>query len=117
MNLGIFHTSSPSTLQGILDKNQELLKEGLGLLKGTLVKIHINENITPLFYKPRTVPYALREKVEKKLERLEKEGTIEAVQLSEWAALIVPDMKLDGSIRLCGKYKLTVNRVAHFPFL
>lgn len=61
LNRGIFHTSSPSALQGILDKHQELFKEGLGLLKGTLVKIHVDENATPLFYKPRTVPYALRE--------------------------------------------------------
>lgn len=55
------------------------------------------------------VPYALREKVEKELERLEKEGTIDALQSSEWAAPIVPAMKRDGSIRLCGDYKLTVN--------
>ena len=50
------------------------------------------------------------------MERLEKEGTIEALQLSEWAAPIVPAMKCDGSIRLCGDYKLTVIRVAHLEY-
>ena len=109
LNRGIFHTSSPSALQGILDKSQELFKEELGLLKGTSVKIHIDKNATLLFYKSRMVPYALREKVEKELERLEKEGTIDALQSSEWAAPIVPAMKHDGSIWLCGDYKLTVN--------
>lgn len=52
LNRGIFHTSSPSALQGILDKSQELFKEELGLLKGTSIKIHIDKNATPLFYKP-----------------------------------------------------------------
>ncbi|KAL5481520.1 hypothetical protein EMCRGX_G021699 [Ephydatia muelleri] len=89
------------------------IKDELGLLKGTLVKIHVNETATPLFFKPRAVPYAVREKVEKELERLEKLGVIEAIQFSEWAAPVVPVVKCDGSIRLCGDYKLTVNRVAN----
>eukprot|EP00731_Ephydatia_muelleri_P000822 Em0001g822a len=104
--------SSQSALQEILCKHKELFKDELGLLKGTLVKIHVNETATPLFFKPRAVPYAVREKVEKELERLEKLGVIEAIQYSEWAAP-VPVVKCDGSIRLCGDYKLTVNRVAN----
>ena len=58
----IFHTSSQSPLQEILGKHKELFKDELGLLKGTLVKIHVNETATPLFFKPRAVPYAVREK-------------------------------------------------------
>ena len=113
LNRGIFHTSSQNTLQEILGKHKELFKDELGLLKGTLVKIHVHETATPLFFKPRAVPYAVREKVEKELERLEKLGVIEAIQFSEWAAPVVPVVKGDGSIRLCGDYKLTVNRVAN----
>ena len=58
------------------------------------------------------MPYALRSKVEAELDRLEKEGVIEPVQFSDWAAPIVPVVKKDGSIRICGDYKLTVNRAA-----
>ena len=66
----------------------------------------------PLFFKPRPVPYALRARVEEELKRLEAAGIIEPVTHSDWAAPVVPVVKGDGSIRQCGDYKLTINRVA-----
>lgn len=44
--------------------------------------------------------------------RLQKAKIIEPVQYSDWAAPIVPVIKEDSSIPLCGDYKLTVNKVA-----
>ena len=67
---------------------------------------------TPIFHKARPVPYALREKIEQDLERLEKAGTIKPVQYSEWATPIVPVMKSDGTVRVCGNYKLIVSKVS-----
>ena len=39
-------------------------------------------------------------------------GVIKPIQFSDWAAPIVPVVKSDSSIRICGDYKITVNAVA-----
>ena len=63
----------------------------------------------PKFCKPRPVPFGLQEGVEQELKRLCDAGTIESVTHAEWASPVVPILKNDGSIRLCGDYKKTVN--------
>ncbi|KAL5497071.1 hypothetical protein EMCRGX_G013467 [Ephydatia muelleri] len=65
----------------------------------------------PKFYKARTVPFALKERIEKELGCLQAVGIISPVHSSEWAAPIVPVVKQDGSVQICGDYKLTANRV------
>ena len=47
----------------MLDKYPELFKNELGILKGTKAKIHIDPQAIPGFFKPRSIPYVLREKV------------------------------------------------------
>ena len=110
--LSVLHTGGIKNLQGILDSHAELFKDELGLVKGTKVKLFVSDSSKPAFFKARTVPYALRKKVEAELDRLEKDGVIEKVQFSAWAAPIVPILKRDGSLRICGDYKLTVNKAA-----
>ena len=44
---------------------------------------------------------------------MEKNGTISPVSYSPWAAPIVPVLKSDGSLRICGDYKLTINKASH----
>ena len=46
---------------------------------------------------------------------MEKEGNIDKVEISDWATLIVPVMKPDGSVRIYGDYKVTLNSHLQVP--
>ncbi len=72
--------------------------------------MHIQTDATPKFFKPRPIPFALKDVVGKELDRLEKQGVIKKVDSSDWAAPIVTVPKPEGKIRLCGDYKVTVNQ-------
>ena len=94
-------------VQPVLDKYPSVFQEGLGKLQGFKAKIHVDPNAEPRFFRPKTMPYAVRDKVEKELARLQEEGTIEAVEVSDWAAPIVPVVKSDKStVRICGDFEL-----------
>ena len=81
-------------------------------MKDVLVKIPVPSETKTIFYKARPVPYAIKEKVENELlECLVKEGIFEPLEYSEWAVPTVPVQKSDGSVRICGDYQVTVNKV------
>ena len=90
----------------------ELFSEGLGCFKDRKFAIEVDPTVPPKFCKARTVPYMLRDKVNQELDRLQNEGIISPVTSSSWAAAIVPVLKPNGTVRICGDYKLTVNRAA-----
>ena len=100
------------TLEDILDQYTDVFKDELGLLKGSTAKIYKEADATPCFFNARSVPYALCKKVEDELNRLQDLKIIEPVQFSDWAAPIVPVLKNDGTIRICGDYKITINKAA-----
>ena len=107
-----FVHSGPSKIQFLLTKFATLFSPDLGTIHGTKIDIPLKPNAQPKFFKARPVPYMLRTKVEKELDRLLSEGVLEPVQFSKWAAPIVPVVKRDGSIRICGDYKQTVNQAS-----
>ena len=91
---------------------KELFQDGLGTFKGPKIKIHVEDNVQPRFYKARVVPFAHRSLVENELDRLVKDEVISPVEFSEWATPVVPILKLDGKIKICGNYAVTINQVA-----
>jgi len=100
-------------LECTLAKHSAIFREELGTLRGVKARVHLKEGAKPRFFKPRSVPYSSRGELEKELQRLQDQNIISPVQFSEWAAPIVPVVKQNGSIRVCGDYKLTVNQVSH----
>ena len=93
----------------MLEKHKEVFKDELGLIKGVSAKTHVDPTARPWFHKSRSLPQVLRAKVQQELTRLEKKGVITQVQFSDWAAPVVPVIKRNGSVRICGDYKVTTN--------
>ncbi|KAL7887807.1 hypothetical protein AOLI_G00055280 [Acnodon oligacanthus] len=85
------------------------LKKELGTLRGTEAAITLKLDHQPRFCQARVVPYDLRPKVEAEIDRLCEEGIVSPVKFSEWATPIVPIVKKNGDVRICGDFKLTVN--------
>lgn len=79
------------------------------------VQLQVKEDAKPIFYKPRPVPYALRQGVEDELKRLVEIGVLEKVDFSDWAAPVVPVRKANGDIRICGDFKVTINQHIQSP--
>eukprot|EP00117_Sycon_ciliatum_P032276 scpid19979/ scgid6115/ len=61
----------------------------------------------------QSVPMALKPKVEAEIRRMEAAGILTPVEWSEWATPVVPVLKPNGQVRLCGDFKVTVNPQLH----
>ena len=97
-------------LDALLKRHAPLFDEGLGTVEPFRATLHVDPDATPKFFKPRQVPFAIKDAIGRELDRMEKQGTIEKVDHSEWAAPIVAVPKKDGTFRICGDYKVTVNQ-------
>ena len=73
----------------------------------------MHSDVRHKFLKPRSVPGLCFETSNKKrLERFENAGIIiKQVTFSDWATPIVPVPKADGTIRICGDYKVTITKL------
>ena len=105
-----YAVQSVKTLATVLEAHAAVFRIELGTIKGTTAKLHVDPHVAPKFYKPRPVPFSLRHQVEAELERLEKEEIIKPRKFSSWAAPIVAVPKPDGTVRICGDYKVTANK-------
>ena len=104
-------SESVSSVSCVLNRHQAVFKPGLGTIKGHRADIRIKDGVSPVFCKARPVPYAVKEKVDREIERLEHEGVIKKVESTEWASPIVCVPKRNGTIRICGDFKVSVNPV------
>ena len=111
----VHHLSGSATeqqLNNLLSRHSQVFKDELGLIKGTTAKLAVDKNAQPCFCNFRSIPFSLRNRVEQELDHLQNAGVIEPIQFSDWAAPIVPVVKPNGRVRICGDFKLTVNKVA-----
>ncbi len=84
------------------NKYKDVFK-GLGQLKDFEVTLHENSDVKPIVQPQRRIPFHVREKVTKELEKLEAAGIIEPVEgPTDWVSpiVIVPKKNSD-DIRIC----------------
>lgn len=107
---GVYHVMTNNTeVKELLQRYDDIFQEGLGKYKGPTVNITPKEGSVPKFLKSRSIPFALRERVFKEIDRLVDEGVLVPTTHSDWATPIVPVLKSNGTVRLCGDYRSTVN--------
>lgn len=104
-------SQTATSLAAILKKHKEVFRNELGSMKDITTRLSIKPEATPKFMKARSVPYAIRSKVEDELDALVRNGVLEPVTTSEWATPIVPVPKKTGEICICGDFKVTLNPV------
>ena len=62
----------------------------------------MNESFEPVVHAPRKVPVALKEKVKKELESMEKKGVIiKQNEPTEWVNSMVTVLNPNGKLRIC----------------
>ena len=98
-------------IEAVVDKYPEVFQEDLGCARNAEVSIPVDESAQPIFFKPRTVPLAYKQQVDAELDRQIQDGLLVPVKWNRWAAPIVTVPKASGEVRICGDYRLTVNKV------
>ena len=93
----------------------DLFKQELGCLKDFELEIAFKPDATPIFHKPRTVPYALQEDLNAAYEAGIQRGVWVPTSFNEYGTPVVPIRKapLPGQrkakLRVCGDYSATIN--------
>lgn len=111
-NYSCHHISDDTELLRMLRKKySEVFSNELGTFKHYQIHLKIKQDAELKFFKPRTVPLALKPKVEEELKRLVDLGILEKIEFSNIATPIVPVLRADGNVRICGDYSITLNKI------
>ncbi|KAK2727614.1 hypothetical protein QYM36_008185 [Artemia franciscana] len=97
----LFWHPTPYMLFPPVHEFSELFSENLGKGKGEKAHLNLKPDAWPKSFKARVVPLAICEKVKSELNQLVKIKVLEKVYYSDWASLIVPVNKHNGSVRIC----------------
>lgn len=100
---------SYNLVETIKNEFSDIFSPGWGNFKGECITLKLKNNAVPKFLPIRPVPLALKDKIKIEIERLLQNKRIAPVKYSKWGTPIVPVLKPDGTVRLCGDYKVTLN--------
>ena len=107
---GVHCLSDHPSISNVIEKYSDIFKQDLGQFKGTPVDFVLDQNIPPIFCKPRRVPFGKIAQVDDAIDELISKGVFVPTDSTTWGTPLVPVEKSDGSIRLCADYKVTINK-------
>lgn len=106
----ITENNSENAISKLKSEFSDVFKVGLGTFKGPKVHLEVLPGTKPIFCKPRPVPLAWKPIIEKKFNEFCDSKMMEPVDNADWASPIVPIVKPGGDLRICGDYKVTINK-------
>jgi len=92
----------------------ELFKPELGCLHGVQLEVEFKPEARPIFCKPRSVPFAMREELAQAYDAGIARRVWTPTSVSDWGTPVVPVRKASQTcnkpaLRVCGDYSVTVN--------
>jgi len=101
------HNESPPTSTPQINSVQDLIKmypqqfDTIGSFKGE-AKLHLKDDARPSIDAPRKCSVHLRDKLQKELQTMEKQGVIRKINHhTDWCSSLTTTVKKDGSLRVC----------------
>ena len=101
------------SLESVLKKYENVFVPNDKGITGLHARINVKENATPVYQKPRPVPYALVQEVDKEYDRLIEKKILYPVESSDWGTPVVCVQKSSGGVRICGDYKRVNETIAN----
>ncbi|KRY58412.1 Uncharacterized protein T03_9639 [Trichinella britovi] len=80
--------STPPQISELLRKYRSVFTEELGMYIGKPVSLSLDPNVTPICMKARKLPFAWREKIDAKFDKLVEQGVLKPVDHSVWSTPI-----------------------------
>ena len=80
------------------------LFEGIDTIKDAIVKLNVDQNVTPIVQPPRKIPQAMVEPLRHEIERMTNLGVIRKLDINEatdWCHNLVLVCKPNGKLRVC----------------
>ena len=99
----------------LCDEYTELFKPELGCLRDVELEIELKSEATPIFMKPRPVPFAIQQDLARAYETGISRGIWTHTPFNDWGTPVVSvqTSPLSGNnkprLRVCGDYSVTVN--------
>ncbi|UYV76711.1 K02A2.6-like [Cordylochernes scorpioides] len=90
----------------VVDEDISIVLLGREWLKGLNLDFSRLLNIR----QARSLPFSLKKKVENEIDGMVNEGILQPIEYANWAAPIVPVLKKDGSLKICGDFRCTANK-------